>query len=134
MRFEHLKTNPLTLKEAIIRIQNNGSTSYQWYPVRNKKKCLLEVGGRNKGELEIKVHVPSIENNKYVVYENGFVKSEYSVSLDGDICYSTFNGRHDLNKEEYINFIDNTDFKKYRPKLIEREIVEVNIEKSVTLF
>jgi hypothetical protein len=123
MRFEEAKLKAISLEYAISLIKNNNSNSYIWYPVRNKKKILIEVGGM-KGD--IKAYIPSFdEKGNYLTHQNGFIKHAYGLNNKGKIEYSTFYGDHELNEEELIKFLNTTDFKTYSPTIIEKEEVEI---------
>lgn len=131
MHFETAKLQAMPLQLAINKVLSNTSNSYDWYPVRNKKKILIEIGGA-KGV--IKAYIPSFdEKGKYVTYQNGYFKHEYSVSNNGSIEFPTFTDIHNLKDKQFINFLDNTDFKKYYPKVQEIDIIEHSIAYSVKL-
>lgn len=126
MRFEEMKRTASTLEKAVHQIKNNNNPSFKWFAVKNKKNSLFEIGGRNKEDkLEIKAYIPKFENKKYIVYENGFVNSAYSIYLDGLFEFSTFRvcSKKEWTLESYLKFLENTDFKKYYPKIITKEVI-----------
>lgn len=131
MHFETAKLQAISLEVAINRVLSNTSSNYIWYPVRNKKKILLEIGGSKR---VIKACIPSFdEKGKYILYQNGYFKHEYSISNNGEIEFSTFRDTHNLKDKQFISFLENTNFKKYFPKVKEIDIVEHSVGYSVKL-
>ena len=123
MEFERMKREATKLNVVIDKIKNNNTQGYKWYAVRNKKRFLIEVGGRNyKDKLGIKVYIPKFEKGKYLVHQNGYTNSTYALTNTGLIEYPTFSSVHFLKNDEFLQFIDNTDFKTYSPKIEEKEI------------
>lgn len=124
MKYEIAKKEAMCLNIAIDKIKQNNSDSFYWYPVKNKAGSIIEVGGRNKDRLEIKVYVPEYNSGKIKIYENGFIEHAYSLSTNGQIDFPNFYDFHDMEQEEFLKFINETNFKKYKPKI---EIVEEKI-------
>ncbi len=126
MNFEELKRNATSLDKAILAIKNNNDPSFKWFPVKNKKGVLLEVGGRNKERLEIKAYIPRFDNKKYVVHNNGFVNHEYSIDLHGFMEFPRFRVNLPTKWDETImlTFLENTDFKTYIPDIDSKTVVK----------
>ena len=126
MKFENLINNTKSLETILLHIYNNDNFSYEWHSLKNNKNCYLELGGRNKNNiLELKAYIPKFENNKYITHPNGMIKSEYSIELNGEMNYSDFRVHtHIIGLEKFLNFIKNTNFKKYKPTIEEKQIIE----------
>lgn len=126
MNINQFKKDPVSFIVAVKAIGHNYSSSYTWMNVINKKGCLFELGGTSKN---LKAYIPKFENGNYITTPyNDMVDHEYSL-IQGGIEYSTF--RVSCNKiakyEDFIKFLDNTDFRIWKPKIEEVfEIVEVS--------
>lgn len=113
MEYNRAIIEAITLEKAIGNIKSNKDNSYKWYSVKNKKGALIEVGGRNKNKLEIKAYIPRFESGNYVVYQNGFICSEYSI--DGEkLEFPSFEVEF---KISLLKFLNNIDFRKWYPKI-----------------
>lgn len=120
MQLETLKQTAISLTEAIQYIKSNEKSEYKWFAVKNKKKALLEVGGNNNNnKLVIKAYIPKILGNKYITHSNGFIDSEFSINSDGWLEYPSFRVfvSEEWDIKKMIDFLENTNFKKYFPKL-----------------
>lgn len=123
MELEKLLREAVSIDAALEQIKNNTKMSYIWIPVKGKENCHFELGGRNfEGKLELKAYIPRFKNGKYVKSINGFVCSEYSIE-DNYIEFSEMIVKlpSDFNM---INFIKNTNFKKFYPEIESRRIVK----------
>jgi len=123
MRYTELIKDYLHLEVALDRIKNNYSNSYQWYAVKNKKGSFIEVGGIKHN---IKAYITQYINGKISVYQNGYVNTIFSIDNKGEIAYPSYYLSHNMNQEEFINFLDNTDFSTYISEILEEEIQETS--------
>lgn len=125
MHFEIMKRDAVSIEVALDRIKRNSQTSYEWYPVKNKKGNLFEIGGRNyQGKYEFKAYIPRYKNGKHCIHPNGFTDSLYSIDNQGQIAFPSFYDTHNMNEDELIKFLNNTDFKKHKLEFEEVELVE----------
>lgn len=132
MKFDYLKKTAGTLDEALEKIKQNTGFSFLWYPVKNKKGFYFEVGGTNRdGKLVYKAYIGKIRDGRYIVYPNGFLDSEYSLDNKGYIEFPNFRDTHKI--KDLKKFLDNTDFKTYRPRVIEKEVVEYSTFRTVKM-
>ena len=130
MEVERLERDFITLESALAKIKVNESKSYQWYPVKNKKGCLLEAGGTH---MDLKFYIPKYKNSKPVSTRyNNFVDSAYSLEVS-KIEFGDFSDSYNkINTEEkLIKFVNNTDFTKWQPKIEETEIFESRFYKTI---
>jgi hypothetical protein len=132
MELEKLLREAVSIDSALEQIKNNTKMSYIWIPVKGKENCHFELGGTNfEGKLELKAYITRFENGKYVKYSNGFICSEYSVdeyfiefSEMRVKTYSNFN---------LLEFLRNTNFKTYYPKIEDSPYVKETIIHSYEL-
>lgn len=118
MKLELLLKDAVSLEVALDRINNNTTTSFIWVPVKNKKGCHFEIGGRNRDKLDIKVYITPFENGEYRSYSNGFTNTKYALTNDGQYITSTSNSTiSNFNSIDFIKFLDKTDFRTYEPKI-----------------
>ncbi len=118
MNINEFKKNPTSFQTALKAIGHNYTSKYEWYNVVNKTGCLFELGGTNK---YLKAYIPKFENGDYTTYaQNNMVENEYSLT-QGSIEYSTFrvDAKKIANYEDFINFLDNTDFRIWKPEIKE---------------
>lgn len=55
------------------------------------------------------------------------VQSDYSLDSDGYIEYNTWRTTHNMSQAELLDFLKNTDFKTYKPNIVEEEEEVVSI-------
>ena len=130
MEFKKLKEQALPLATVISKIKANTSQSYQWYAVKTKKGIFLEVGGNHQN---IKAYIPDFIDGKYSLYNNGWSNHAYSVDSNGKIDYPSFYGSHKMDEQKLIEWLDNTNFKTYRPKIDEHIKIIEETYKTVKL-
>ena len=135
MQIDGFNNSIISFEQAIDKITLNTDRSYQWFAVKNSKKCLFELGGRNyKGILEIKASIPNYTSKgKICTYSNTFIDHKFDVDLygvyfpDKTLDYS-FESNYKL--MEYLN---KTDFRIRSPRITEKEVMIPEIQYSVKL-
>lgn len=135
MRLEQLLNEAVSLEIALERIKNNVSTSFIWIPVKNKKGCYFEFGGRNKDKLELKVYITPFEDGKYKSHDNGFTNSEYALTNGGQYINNTTHDITNFDNIDFVKFLNKTDFRTYKPKIKRETFVRQVYEtvKTITL-
>lgn len=114
MHYKTAKEGAISIEEAVRHIANNVSKIYQWYPVLTKKGILIEMSGTSE---DLRAHIPKFwDDGTIIVLENGYIDSAYSIDQD-QIEFPTkrFFIPH-MSKEDFIKFINNTDFRKWIPQ------------------
>lgn len=120
MKYSELISTARPFQQCIEDIKRNKDTSFNWFAAIGKDGCLLEMGGRNKTELEIKVSIPHYDENGIpVIYPlNGYVHFDYSFDKFG-LQLPTVNVSHDI---DVMKLLKTKDFRVWKPevKLYER--------------
>lgn len=139
MKYEDLIENAVSLEVAYDRIKNNISRKYIWVAVKNKQGSYLELGGCFDKKIEFRASIPLYEDKKIILYENGYIIVDYTLYNDydnyykGTIAYPNFYGKHTMTTEELLKFLDEKDFRIYKPKMIEKEIIVYKTVKNIEL-
>jgi len=128
--------NPISLQEALEKINENTFDSYIWFPVKTSNGNIIEVGGTQK---ELAFEFIELDSNSQICsYTNDFTRMKYKIVFEkGDkllqpYCFvETHSSRAQLEKfetlESLVQFIENT------PRLNFKEIPFVPVYKQVII-